>query len=111
MDLEFQDALKESLKVILITMVEEILSTLPPDQLFAEGLGLKERIKQSKEALSKLEEEFIPQEIESLISVLDKEGFKTSQDVLANRKKMDKVISNYLENLNDKIQRSLREYE
>jgi len=111
LDLEFQDALKESLKAILITMVEEILSSLPSDQVFAEGLGLGERIKQSKEALRKLEEDFIPKKVDSLLSVLDKKEFKTPQDVLANRKKMDEAISNYLETLNAEIQTKLREYE
>lgn len=111
MDPEFHDALKESLKAILLTMIDEILNSVPPDQLFAEELGLGKRIEQSQEALSKLEEDFIPQEVDSLLSVLDKEGFKTSQDVLTNRKKMNEVISNHLENLNTKIQATLREYE
>ena len=109
MEPKLQESLKESLTTIILTLVEEILNSIPPDQFFTQGLDVEEELIERDTVLRDLEEKFVPKQVDSLLLTLEKVGFHTPQDILARKEEMDKTISKHLKKMHGKIKKMIED--
>ena len=107
MDKSLKESLESGLINLLRNTVEEIISGLSSDEIFNDE-NVENQLKVTEEALNKLEDNFIPNQVNEIINIISSSGFKTPQDIIQNQQEVNEIIGKYITELNIKLNENFK---